>query len=233
MRLTTSPTWLACALAICACEPGRSPARIPANGSDSVESQAGTVQPADTTASQWQVRPGRSGPITLETSEAELRQRHGASSVNSTRIQIGEGETEPGTVLYPNDSLRRAEVLWQDTSARRRPARVILRGSRSQWQVPRGISLGTSLQELERLNGRPFTLAGFGWDYAGVITDWRGGALDTALAGIKLYLDPGPAQYESAPYSQVLGDRDYSSALPAMQQLNPRVAQIFIDFEGP
>jgi hypothetical protein len=233
MRLTRSPTWLACALAICACEPGRSAARIPANGPDSVESQAGTAQPADTTASQWQVRPGRSGPITLETSEAELRQRHGASSVNSTRIQIGEGETEPGTVLYPNDSLRRAEVLWQDTSARRRPSRVILRGSRSQWQVPRGISLGTSLQELERLNGRPFTLAGFGWDYAGVVTDWRGGALDTTLAGIKLYLDPGPAQYESAPYSQVLGDRDYSSALPAMQQLNPRVAQIFIDFEGP
>jgi hypothetical protein len=233
MRLSASPTWLACALAVCACEPGRDARHTPASTADSVQSQVRTQQPTDTTASQWQVRRGPSGPITLETSEAELRQRHGGSVVSSTRVQIGEGETEPGTVLYPNDSLRRAEVLWQDTTARRRPARVILRGSRSRWQMPRGISLGTSLQELERLNGRPFTLAGFGWDYAGVVTDWRGGALDTALAGIKLYLDPGPAQYQSAPYSQVLGDRDYSSSLPAMQQLNPRVAQIFIDFEGP
>jgi len=78
---------------------------------------------------------------------------------------------------------------------------------------------------------RPFVLAGFGWDYAGVITDWKGGALDSTLAGIKLYLDPGSAQHESATYSQVLGDRDYSSDLPAMQQLNPKVAQIFVDFE--
>jgi hypothetical protein len=36
----------------------------------------------------------------------------------------------------------------------------------------------------------------------------------------------------STPYSQVLGDRDYSSALPAMQQLAPRVYQIFVDFGG-
>ena len=97
--------------------------------------------------------------------------------------------------------------------------------------MSQGISLGTSLQELEHLNGRPFTLAGFGWDYAGVITDWNGGALDSVLTRVKLYLDPGPAQYESAPYSQVLGDRDYSSSMTAMQQLNPRVRQVFIDYE--
>jgi hypothetical protein len=134
-------------------------------------------------------------------------------------------------VLYPSDSLRRLEILWRDTVGQQGPARVILRGRESKWQVERGISLGSSLQHLERLNGGPFTLAGFGWDYAGVVTSWNGGSLESALAGIKLYLDPGPAQYESAPYSQVIGDRDYSSALPAMQQLNPRVARIFVDFE--
>jgi hypothetical protein len=182
---------------------------------------------------EWRIVPGRStSPVTVETSEADLRQRYGSASVESTRIQIGEGETMAGTVIYPGDSLRRAEIVWQDSLNRRRPARVILRGSQSRWQVNHGISLGTSLEELERLNGRPFTLAGFGWDYAGIVTDWKGGSLDGALAGVKLYLDPGPAQYESAPYSQVLGDRDYSSALPAMRQLNPRVTQIFVDFEG-
>ena len=108
---------------------------------------------------------------------------------------------------------------------------MIIRGTQSKWQVGQGISLGTSLQELERLNGRPFVLAGFGWDYAGVVTDWKGGVLDSTLAGVKLYLDPGPAQQPSATYSQVLGDRDYSSDLPAMQQLDPKVGQIFVDFE--
>jgi hypothetical protein len=183
-------------------------------------------------ASNWQIVPGRSvGVLTRTSSQADLQQHYGKAAVTPTRVELGEGETTPGTVLFPTNSLRRLEIVWHDTVSRSRPARVVLRGSRSEWTVGPGISLGTSLQDLERLNGRPFTLAGFGWDYAGVITDWKGGALDSVLAGAKLYLDPVPAQYESAAYSQVLGDRDYSSSLPPMQQLNPRVGQIFVDFE--
>jgi hypothetical protein len=185
----------------------------------------------DSATAPWQIGPSATGSLSSRSSAADLRRHYGARNIATTRIALGEGETASGMVLYPGDSLRRLEIIWRDTVAQQGPARIILRGHRSKWQVGRGISLGTSLQDLERLNGRPFTLAGFGWDYAGVITSWNGGSLESALAGIKLYLDPGPAQYESAPYSQVIGDRDYSSSLPAMQQLNPRVAQIFVDFE--
>jgi hypothetical protein len=184
-------------------------------------------------ALSWHLDPrDSSATIAAKTSQAELRERFGESSISSTRVELGEGETSPGTVLFPSDSLRRVEIVWQDTLERRRPARIIIRGSQSRWQVGPGITLNTSLQELEKLNGKPFTLAGFGWDYAGVVTNWNGGALDSSLAGVKLYLDPGPAQYQSAPYSQVLGDQDYSSDLPAMQQLSPRVGTIYVDFEG-
>jgi hypothetical protein len=195
------------------------------------DSPSTTALPPDSSSGAWQISPSAASAFTRQTSEAELRRRYGPDSVRGVRIELGEGETAPGTVVYPADSLRRVEIMWRDTLKRQTPARVILRGDESKWQVGRGISLGTSLEDLERLNGRPFTLAGFGWDYAGAVTNWNGGALQSVLAGVMLYLDPGPAQYESAPYSQVLGDRDYSSALPAMQQLNPRVAQIFVDFE--
>jgi hypothetical protein len=231
MRLRTSHVWFSCVLLFSGCKPNSESLSRQSTNAPSGNSQASPkASIADSTPSEWHIGPGRAGPIASATSEADLRQRYG-SSVETTRIQLGEGETAPGTVLYSGDSLRRAEIIWQDTLNRRKPARLILRGSGSEWQVDGRISLGTSLKDLERFNGRPFTLAGFGWDYAGVITDWQGGALDSALVGIKLYLDPGPAQYESAPYARVLGDRDYSSTLPAMQQLNPRVAQIFVDFQ--
>ena len=222
--------WLTGALALAACS--RKAEDTPIRPADAPPTQMVVDDSASKTpASEWQIVPGRAGPITVGSSEAELRQRYGPTVVESTRIDIGEGETMAGAVLYPADRLRRAEIVWQDSVNRRRPARLILRGDRTLWQLNRGISLGTNLQELERLNGRSFILAGFGWDYAGVVTDWKGGALDSSLAGIKLYLDPGSAQYESKPYSQVLGDQDYSSSLPPMQQLNPRVATIFVDFE--
>jgi hypothetical protein len=180
---------------------------------------------------EWLLAPRTSNAaVSDSTSEAELRERFGDAQVDTTRIELGEGETAPGTVLFPKDSLRRMEIIWQDTATRSLPSRIILRGERSHWHVGPGISLNTSLADLERLNGQPFTLAGFGWDYAGVITSWNGGALDSSLAQVKLYLDPGPMQYGSEPYSQLLGDKDYASNLPAMKQLSPKVRTIFIDF---
>jgi hypothetical protein len=222
--------WLTGAVIVLGCSPQDREATVRSAGTAS-DTASSTVPSLPATSPEWQIRPEAPGPISRSTSEADLRRHYGPSAVKGSRIEIGEGETAPGAVIYPADSLRRAEIIWQDTLERRRPARVILRGDQSKWQVSRGISLGTSLRELEQLNGKPFTLAGFGWDYAGAVTDWNKGALDSVLAGVMLYLDPGPAQYESAPYAQVLGDRDYSSALTAMQQLNPRVTQIFIDFE--
>jgi hypothetical protein len=180
-------------------------------------------------SNEWLLAPG-TGAVSDSSSEAELRERFGDAQVDTTRIELGEGETAPGTVLFPNDSLRRMEIIWQDTATRSLPSRIILRGERSRWHVGPGISLNTSLADLERLNGQPFTLAGFGWDYAGVITSWNGGSLDSSLAQVKLYLDPGPMQYGSEPYNQVLGDQDYASDLPAMKQLSPKVRTIFIDF---
>jgi hypothetical protein len=218
-----------------ACGPAKdAPANRVATASDSAPQASGPTSNGKGTdsSSPWHIVPGRSaGPVTATSSEADLAKNYGAAAVKPIRVELGEGETTPGTLLFPDDSSRRAEIIWQDTIGRSRPSRLVLRGSRSQWTVGPNISLGSSLKDLERINGRPFTLAGFGWDYAGVITEWGGGALDSALAGVKLYLDPGPAQYESAPYSQVLGDRDYSSSLDPMQQLNPRVAQIFVDFQ--
>jgi hypothetical protein len=180
----------------------------------------------------WLIIPGqRAGAVHRSTTEAQLVEAYGRGTVQPIRIELGEGETAPGTVLFATDSLRRLEVLWQDTMARARPARLVLRGTRSRWHLPSGISLGTSLRELEQWNERAFTLAGFGWDYGGAVVDWADGALAAQLPDVRLYLDPGARQYQTPIYHEVLGDRDYSSSAPAMQALEPRVYQIFIDFE--
>jgi hypothetical protein len=166
------------------------------------------------------------------TSESDLRSSYGASHVKPTRIELGEGESAEGTVLFPEDSLRRVEIVWQEPVGRRIPARVVLRGSRSVWKLPGDVTLGMTLAELERRNGRPFALSGFGWDYEGVVTSWSGGVLDTTLASdVKVYLKPDPGAQARAEYARVQGDRAFTSSLPEMRVLNPRVYQIFVDYE--
>ena len=206
MRLRTKLTLLCTALVTCSTPPSTEPA--------------------------WSIVPGHSaGAVTRTSSERDLVAAYGKDAVEAIRIELGEGETAPGTLLFGADSARRLEVIWKDTVARAQPARLVWRGPSSLWQLPGGISLGSSLREIEGKNDRPFTLAGFGWDYSGVVVDWAGGALDAGLPGVRLYLDPGPAHYESAPYGKVLGDRNYSSANEHMQSQNPGVYQIFMDFE--
>jgi hypothetical protein len=113
---------------------------------------------------------GTAAVVDAGTSERDLVARFGSPAVTREDVQVGEGETRPATVLFAGDSLRHLEIIWRDSSARARPSIVRLYGDRSAWRVGRGVTLGMSLTELERVNGRPFSLTGFHWDYAGTVT---------------------------------------------------------------
>ena len=175
--------------------------------------------------------------IRASTSENLLIRQFGAANVKRDSLDVGEGELVEGDVLFPGDSARRVEIFWADSSARTRISMLRLRGSHSAWRVAPGVSLGTSLTELERLNGRPFTLSGFGWDYSGTVTSWNGGALDSLWersvgpagghVGVRLDYVRGRSPSKSV-LTQVLGDHDFSSSLPAMRAINPVVYDLFV-----
>src|SRR5262249_17585108 len=52
-----------------------------------------------------------------------------------------------------------------------------IHGSASDWTAPHGLKLGMALEDVEKANGKPFKLSGFGWDYGGLVVDWNKGAL--------------------------------------------------------
>jgi hypothetical protein len=167
-------------------------------------------------------------------SEIDLQMGYGAQNVRRADIPIGEGETLPGSVIFPDDSTRRLEVLWHDRANHRYPAYAILRGEKSLWQLPHTVTLGTTLHELEEWNGRPFLLAGFGWDYAGVVLSWNGGALDSLLGqDTKLYLTPPSSERPDSLYAQAMGDRPFSSSSHPMRAMNPKVYRIQVEFAPP
>jgi hypothetical protein len=172
-------------------------------------------------------------PFGPDQTHAALVERYGASNIATDQVSSGEGFFETGTVLFPDDPARRVGIAWQDTAARRRPKWVRIEGERSVWRTPSGITLGTSLTGIERLNGRPFRLAGFSWDYAGTVLSWAGGALEPAAdAACRVIVRLQPSEdADDALANQVQGDGEYSSGHPAMQALDPRVYQIMLSFE--
>jgi hypothetical protein len=63
-------------------------------------------------ADPWLVVPnGDGGPINYRVTRAELVRRYGAANVVDEEVGVGEGDTDTATVLFPNDSERRIEIL--------------------------------------------------------------------------------------------------------------------------
>jgi len=167
---------------------------------------------------------------------ARLAEYFGATHVAAAEIALGEGQTELGTVLFPGSSADRVEILWNEQERQQKPRAVFIRGEKSRWRTRSGLTLGLSLRTVESLNIRPFRILGFGWDYDGAVVSWSGGRLDARSSNCRerVRLLPDEATFgdpvRSRLYSQVQGDREFSSGHPAMQGLNPRVYELWLEY---
>jgi hypothetical protein len=196
-------------------------------------------------AHDYVIVPGvRIGPIMPSSTESELRRVFGMAAVKA-EVEIGEGFTEPGLKIYKDDPARALAVLWNnDTPPHPKTVLIcqdVLDG-RCRWRTADDIGKRTTLSDLERRNGRPFVLTGWGWDYGGGVLSWEGGKLQAALrrrGGLMLTLCPRTnkdGEYVPAvtadEVTAVSGDKEISSSFPVMQKLDPYVCGMSLQFAG-
>lgn len=191
----------------------------------------------------------RVGKISWNTDEASLIALFGRENVLATDIDTGEGDSEPGTVIFPGDDSQRLSILWEDNAHRLHPRSVEIYGTASRWKTDKGITLGTNLKELERLNTMPFRLSGFGHDGSGTVFHCGQGVLKELgfphpvgngidSFGRKMWISLNPygnraADPTGALYKSVSGDSFFASDNPAMQALNPVVDHLTILLKAP
>ncbi len=175
---------------------------------------------------------GCAGPFARDADAAALIKAFGKANVEQVAIDVGEGMTEPGTVIFGKDPKRRIEVLWHDGGGRRRPSAITIReGSILTMALPfpeqRRLQVGMGLAEVEAINGRPFVIYGFGWDNGGYAGDWEGGALAKPGGGcsVSLRFDPDP-KARGARFDKIQGDKTFTSSNPNMRAAKPTVSQL-------
>lgn len=175
---------------------------------------------------------GEKGSINLHTTHEDLVRAYGASNVIDQDADVGEGEIQPLTVLFAGDPQRRIELLWKDPGKKTEPGFATIRGRASRWHAVHGISLGTTLPELERINGRPFrfALTNDGTDMREEHISWQGGLLEKDFQGdgriiLSLVGPPTKGVTQKGP-SDFGGD----SNEPAMRKRNLYVDSITWEF---
>ncbi len=182
------------------------------------------------------------GNITATSTEAKLKSMLGDEVVGRDTIWGPEGSFVLGTVVFAGTP-DQVFIAWKDTLHAATPDYVVIRPSNkkpgtggmvTQWIVPDGPTIGTTLKEVQQINGRPFSISGFGWDYGGTLYDAKGGTLggngQRGYLSLQFGYDSNSPKAEKLA-QKVSGDRTFMSNNLAMQQLNPTVTEMVVTFK--
>lgn len=173
-------------------------------------------------------------PFDRATSHAAVLKVFGKKDVTSEEVDGAEGEKLAATVIFGDVPERRLELFWTDEKARRGLGTLHLSDT-SVWIAPNGLKIGMSLAAVEKLNGRPFTLSGFDWDYGGYVADWKGGALGAKIPGdctvqVRFTVPDGAPEADAA---KVSGDRVFPSDNRSMRAVKPVIGSLSFGYPQP
>ncbi len=168
-----------------------------------------------------------------DTSHAALVKAFGAENVTYKRIDAPQGSTGMATILFDRDRKRRLLIEWRDDNNRTRPIYIGI-DAKSEWIAPPGIHAGMPIEEVEKLNGKPFRLNGFGWDLGGAARFGKqDGRLGDLPGGCHLGLTFEPTA-EGLPlggkYRPLSGNVDLGSDMPLLREIRPVVVEILVVF---
>ena len=170
------------------------------------------------------------GVFAIDSSEARLIEAYGAGNVVTGVVPGPEGSEMLATTVFPDEPERSLQFTWWDEEALSDPGYIELPPKAVS---PGGVHIGQTLAEVEALNGEPFTLLGFGWDYGGS-AGFETGALSNLAGGchLNLLFDPNvyPPDVDTLPTQ---GDVALSSDDPLLARMDVRVYAMSIGYPHP
>ncbi len=164
------------------------------------------------------------GPFARNATPESIATAFGKANV--TTEEIGGEEKEQVTVLFAGDKAKRLEIFWQENEGKRSIAQIRV-GAGSARRTPQGLGIGMALADVEKLNGKPFLVSGFGWDYGGTTRGWQNGKLATQPGNCFLMLRFNPTKPTKA---AIEGDREIPSGNAAMRAAAPVVEMIALHY---
>ncbi|TXB62426.1 hypothetical protein [Phaeodactylibacter luteus] len=160
----------------------------------------------------------RAGAVFPRSTLASLRETYGAENVIEQTVYVGEGEEREGLALFPGTPNELEIGLLNG-----HPEFVRASKTEGQWSAA-GIKPGMPLAALEALNGGPFMLFGFEWDYGGTVISWEGGNIP---AGVMARLEHSST---GALPSELSGNKEILSHHPMLKEIAPTVQSVTVLF---
>jgi hypothetical protein len=167
------------------------------------------------------------GAFAADGSEARLIETYGKDNVVTGDVPGPEGSTVLATTVFPNDPARSMEFGWWDESKLEGTAYFTVPTAET---APGGLKVGMTTREVEALNGGPFELYGFFWDYGGS-AGFDGGKLGDLPGGCSVSVVFAPGDYPAdLNVDAISGDQQISSSEPLLETVHATVQSISVGY---
>ena len=170
---------------------------------------ADEVDPKDNTI----VLGKRVGLIKPGMSVTDIERAYGKENLKLQKIPGAEGEEIDGAKLFAGTG-RELEIVWDPDNDKKQVV-FDIRVMGKDWKFENGLKSGMTVEEVEKINGKPFKVAGFEWDYGGY-ANFEGGK----LAG-KVSIRFSPSTKNVPEY--LSGDKQISSSDKKLRAAKPLV----------
>lgn len=161
----------------------------------------------------------RVGPIEKGMTMFGLKTVFGGGKVKPAKLDGAEGETIDGARMFAGTD-RELEIIFNPEGDEKEIFDIRLIGKA--WKFDNGLKSGLTMTEVEKINGKPFKIFGFGWDYGGY-ADFKGGKLE---GKVSLRFDPGAGEIPAS----LSGDKQISTTDKKLRALNPKVTGVVVSF---
>ena len=156
------------------------------------------------------------GLITESTDFAGLQTIYGASNVKNERICGPEcADSIDVTRIYP-EMTNQFIVYWKDSLYHKSIAFIETYLPDGPYHTANGLKIGSTLEELLKINGKKIIFSGFDWDYGGFIHDYSMGTLQNSPISFRLGLDEDGG-------TEVSGDSDFNTDMPAVKKILSKI----------
>lgn len=173
-----------------------------------------------------------SGVFGPGSSEAMLEDTFGAANVETGIVPGPEGSEMLATTVFAADPTRRLQFGWYDEDALAYPSFVKLSPGQA---APSGARIGMRPADIEKLNGAPFAIGGFWWDYGGYANIEEGAFAGKLEGGCYLSIRFAPADDlpESVDVTPVSGEVQVPSGDPLLDRIGTRVQELTLAYPWP
>ncbi len=167
----------------------------------------------------------RVGLITSSTTKSALNKLYDKGNIREYVVFSYEGFDIKGTEVIFDNTADNITIEWNDGNLT--PKIIRIKNPNSNWKTKEGVGIGSTIKEVEKANGKPFTIYGYEIDayLAGTVKNWNSGNLQGLNLQFKITKEI-PVEV----YMEMMGDRGILSNNPLLEKAGLQVENITVGF---